>query len=70
LQKDMQVIGDFAKKIAPRCHCCSHRPVYQAALAGGHADARYRRVCAVIGKEGARAQAKAQTWLMGWLKDG
>ena len=60
-QKDMQVIGDFAKKIgAPVPLFAATRPVYQAALAGGPCDARYRRRLRRVGKEGARAQAKTQ----------
>ena len=51
-QKDMQVIGDFAKKIgAPVPLFAATRPVYQAALAGGHAMHDTAAVCAVLEKK-------------------
>jgi len=51
-QKDMQVIGDFAKKIGvPVPLFAATRPVYQAALAGGHAAHDTAAVCAVLEKK-------------------
>jgi L-threonate 2-dehydrogenase len=51
-QKDMQVIGDFAKKLgAPVPLFAATRPVYQAALAGGHAMHDTAAVCAVLEKK-------------------
>jgi 3-hydroxyisobutyrate dehydrogenase-like beta-hydroxyacid dehydrogenase len=47
-QKDMQVIGDFAKKIGAPCRCLQPPAVYQAALAGGHAMHDTAAVCAVL----------------------
>ena len=51
-QKDMQVIGDFAKKLgAPVPLFAATRPVYQAALAGGHGMHDTAAVCAVLEKK-------------------
>ena len=48
-QKDMAVIGDFAKKIGcPVPLFAATRPVYAAALASGHAMHDTAAVCAVL----------------------
>jgi 3-hydroxyisobutyrate dehydrogenase-like beta-hydroxyacid dehydrogenase len=48
-QKDMQVIGDFAKSIGVRTPLFSAtQPIYDAALRGGHAMQDTASVCAVM----------------------
>jgi len=65
LAEDMQVIRRLAKKIgAPVPLFAATRPVYQAALAGGHAMHDTAAVCAVLEKK-ARVRSESQTWLMG-----
>src|SRR5689334_20799913 len=60
-QKDMQVIGDFAKKIgAPVPLFAATRPVYQAALAGGHAMHDTAAVCAVLEKKARLRRQKSK----------
>jgi len=51
-QKDMSVIGAFAKKLrVPTPLFSATRPVYQAALHGGHANDDTAAVCAVLEKK-------------------
>jgi putative dehydrogenase len=48
-QKDMAVIGEFAEALAcPTPLFGATRPIYEAALAGGHADDDTASVCAVL----------------------
>jgi 3-hydroxyisobutyrate dehydrogenase-like beta-hydroxyacid dehydrogenase len=48
-QKDMQVIGDFAEALrCPTPLFSATRPIYDAALAGGHAQDDTAAVCAVL----------------------
>ena len=48
-QKDMQVIGDFAGALGcPTPLFSATRPIYDAALAGGHAADDTASVCAVL----------------------
>jgi 3-hydroxyisobutyrate dehydrogenase-like beta-hydroxyacid dehydrogenase len=50
-QKDMAVIGDFAKKLGcPVPLFAASRPVYKAAMTGGHAMHDTAAVCAVLEK--------------------
>src|SRR5580704_11354456 len=62
-QKDMQVIGDFAKSL----HCPTPlfgttEPIYAAALKGGHAADDTASVCAVLeAKAGVKRGKKAKT---------
>ena len=48
-QKDMQVIGDYAKQIGcPTPMFSATLPVYAAALKSGHAEEDTAAVCAVL----------------------
>ena len=48
-QKDMAVIGEFARAIgAPTPLFCTTESIYTAAMAGGHADQDTAAVCAVL----------------------
>jgi putative dehydrogenase len=48
-QKDMQVIGDFAKSLhCPTALFSITEPIYAAALRGGHAADDTASVCAVL----------------------
>jgi L-threonate 2-dehydrogenase len=64
-QKDMAVIGEFAKSLnCPTPLFAASRPIYAAALAGGHADHDTASVCAVLEagaglKRGKRARKPA-----------
>jgi 3-hydroxyisobutyrate dehydrogenase-like beta-hydroxyacid dehydrogenase len=62
-QKDMQVIGDFAKKLrTPTPLFAATRAIYAAAMAGGHAAHDTAAVCAVMEKQAGlrRGAAKKQ----------
>ncbi len=51
-QKDMQVIGDFARKLgAPTPLFAATVPVYDAAMRTGHANDDTASVCAVLGRK-------------------
>jgi 3-hydroxyisobutyrate dehydrogenase-like beta-hydroxyacid dehydrogenase len=58
-QKDMQVIGEFAQALrCPTPLFTATRPIYDAALAGGHAEHDTAAVCAVLeAKAGVRRKA-------------
>ena len=47
-QKDMDVIGSFARKSACRRRCSTTSPIYAKALASGHAAHDTAAVCAVL----------------------
>jgi 3-hydroxyisobutyrate dehydrogenase-like beta-hydroxyacid dehydrogenase len=56
------VIGDFARKIgAPVPLFAATRPVYQAALAAGHAMHDTAAVCAVLEKKARVRRRKPKT---------
>jgi 3-hydroxyisobutyrate dehydrogenase-like beta-hydroxyacid dehydrogenase len=59
-QKDMDVIGSFAKKLGvPTPMFSATLPVYQAALKGGHAEHDTAAVCAVLeAKAGVKRRKK------------
>jgi putative dehydrogenase len=60
-QKDMQVIGDFAKKIGcPVPLFAATRPVYQAALKGGHGMHDTAAVCDILEKKARVRRRKAK----------
>jgi 3-hydroxyisobutyrate dehydrogenase-like beta-hydroxyacid dehydrogenase len=60
-QKDMQVIGDFAKKIGcPVPLFAATRPVYQAALEGGHGMHDTAAVCDILEKKAHVRRRKAK----------
>ncbi len=61
-QKDMQVIGDFAKALAcPTPLFSASAPIYDAALKAGHADDDTASVCAVLEtKAGVRRRSTRQ----------
>jgi putative dehydrogenase len=60
-QKDMEVIGDFARSL----HCPTPlfrttEPIYAAALKGGHADDDTASVCAVLEAKAGVKRGKAR----------
>ena len=62
-QKDMQVIGEFAEALrCPTPLFTATQPIYDAALAGGHAQDDTASVCAVLeAKAGVRRKARKKT---------
>ncbi len=60
-QKDMQVIGDFARKLGcPTPLFSATEPIYRAAMRSGHADEDTAAVCAVLeAKAGLRRGRRA-----------
>jgi putative dehydrogenase len=51
-QKDMKVIGEFAKALsAPTPLFAATRPIYNAAMANGHATHDTASVCAVLERQ-------------------
>jgi putative dehydrogenase len=61
-QKDMQVIGEFAKALGcPTPLFAATRPIYAAALAGGHATHDTASVCAVLEAKAGVKRGRATT---------
>jgi L-threonate 2-dehydrogenase len=59
-QKDMQVIGDFARSLrCPTALFSATEPIYTAALKGGHADDDTASVCAVMEAKAGVKRGKA-----------
>jgi len=47
-QKDMQIIGEFAREVDADAALRSHRPLYAAAIDMGRQDEDTAAVCAVL----------------------